>query len=83
MYMCSFILPSSAFPGFGFPLRGARVDFSNHGFVWVHVASFLHSVASPFHSFVTTLVATGSQPRDDQRLRVRVMHVDAAAPCQR
>ena len=24
------------------------------GFVWVHVESFLHSVASPFHSFVTT-----------------------------
>ena len=26
------------------------------GFVWVHVESFLHSVASPFHSFVTTVV---------------------------
>ena len=25
------------------------------GFVWVHVGSFLHRVASPFHSFVTTL----------------------------
>ena len=24
------------------------------GFVWVHVESFLHCVASPFHSFVTT-----------------------------
>ena len=24
------------------------------GFVWVHVESFLHSVASPFHSFVPT-----------------------------
>ena len=24
------------------------------GFVWVHVGSFLHNVASPFHSFVTT-----------------------------
>ena len=24
------------------------------GFVWVHVESFLHSVASPVHSFVTT-----------------------------
>ena len=23
-------------------------------FVWVHAASFLHSVASPFHTFVTT-----------------------------
>ena len=26
------------------------------GFLWVHVESFLHSVASPFHSFVTTHV---------------------------
>ena len=26
------------------------------GFVWVHVESFLHSVASPFHSFVTILL---------------------------
>ena len=25
------------------------------GFVWVHAESFLHSVASPFHSFLTTL----------------------------
>ena len=25
------------------------------GFVWGHVESFLHSVASPFHSFVTTI----------------------------
>ena len=25
------------------------------GFVWVHVGSFLHRVASPFHSFVTTV----------------------------
>ena len=25
------------------------------GFVWVHVESFLHSVASPFHSFVSSL----------------------------
>ena len=25
------------------------------GFVWVHADSFLHCVASPFHSFVTTL----------------------------
>ena len=25
------------------------------GIVWVHVESFLHSVASPFHSFVPTL----------------------------
>ena len=25
------------------------------GFVWVHVGSFLHCVASPFHSFVTTI----------------------------
>ena len=24
------------------------------GFVWVHVESFLHIVASPFHSFVTS-----------------------------
>ena len=24
------------------------------GFVWVHADSFLHCVASPFHSFVTT-----------------------------
>ena len=24
-------------------------------FVWVHVESFLHSVASPFHSFVTNI----------------------------
>ena len=26
------------------------------GFVWVHDESFLHSVASPFHSFVTTFI---------------------------
>ena len=25
------------------------------GFVWVHADSFLHSVTSPFHSFVTTM----------------------------
>ena len=25
------------------------------GFVWVHADSFLRCVASPFHSFVTTL----------------------------
>ena len=25
------------------------------GFVWVHADSFLHSVASPFHSFVTMM----------------------------
>ena len=28
------------------------------GFVWVHVESFLHSVASPFHSSVTRTAGT-------------------------
>ena len=28
------------------------------GFVWVHVGSFLHRVASPFHSCVTTLLTS-------------------------
>ena len=27
------------------------------GFVWVHADSFLHCVASPFHSFVTTYLS--------------------------
>ena len=31
---------------------------SLHGFVWVHADSFLHCVASPFHSFVTTYLLT-------------------------
>ena len=36
------------------------------GFVWVHADSFLHSVASPFHSFVTSYsvvaVCIGTRP---------------------
>ena len=31
------------------------------GFVWVHADSFLRCVASPFHSFVTTIL-THLQP---------------------
>ena len=27
------------------------------GFVWAHADSFLHSVASPLHSFVTSFVS--------------------------
>ena len=42
------------------------------GFVWVHVGSFLHRVASPFHSFVTT-TARHRQERQKQRHNVLVV----------
>ena len=48
------------------------------GFVWVHAESFLHSLASPFHSFVTTLVLSTLQASDALWLMRATVRVDFA-----
>ena len=45
------------------------------GFVWVHADSFLHCVASPFHSFVTTMLLPNSQ-----RIALKPIHLASDTP---
>ena len=63
-------------------VQSGRTSLDSMGFVWVHAdhESFLHSVASPFHSFVTTSLdslfdRTANTHSDKQLLATAVFRI--------